>query len=131
VQSSALSGKDEETLATAIVTRFGGLIGSDSVQYLGFDVVGLENDMRSSFFGPGASTRPVSERLVERYPDEFRREMGSRYLFIVLYTLLERYLSRGDYVRPSEPLEAEGDDAREAAQAEPSVSVGPRGRRSE
>ncbi len=27
------------------------------------------------------------------------QEMGSRYLFIVLYTLLERYLSRGDYVR--------------------------------
>jgi dolichol-phosphate mannosyltransferase len=28
------------------------------------------------------------------------REMGSRYLFIVLYVLLERYLSRGDYLRP-------------------------------
>ena len=25
------------------------------------------------------------------------QEMGSRYLFIVLYALLERYLSRGDY----------------------------------
>lgn len=28
------------------------------------------------------------------------REMGSRYLFIVLYVLLERYMSRGDYLRP-------------------------------
>ncbi len=28
------------------------------------------------------------------------KEMGSRYLFIVLYALLERYLSRGDYMRP-------------------------------
>jgi dolichol-phosphate mannosyltransferase len=27
------------------------------------------------------------------------QEMGSRYLFIVLYALLERYLSRGDYLR--------------------------------
>lgn len=27
------------------------------------------------------------------------REMGSRYLFIVLYALLERYLTRGDYRR--------------------------------
>jgi dolichol-phosphate mannosyltransferase len=27
-------------------------------------------------------------------------EMGSRYAFIVLYVLLERYLSRGDYLRP-------------------------------
>ena len=62
-------------MATAIVTGSGGLIGSESVQYFveqGFDVIGLENDMRSSFFGPDASTRPVSERLVERYPDEFR-----------------------------------------------------------
>ena len=31
------------------------------------------------------------------------REMGSRYLFIVLYALLERYLSRGDYMRPGAP----------------------------
>jgi dolichol-phosphate mannosyltransferase len=29
------------------------------------------------------------------------QEMGSRYLFIVLYALLERYLSRGDYLRPN------------------------------
>jgi dolichol-phosphate mannosyltransferase len=28
------------------------------------------------------------------------REMGSRYLFIVLYVMLERYMSRGDYLRP-------------------------------
>jgi dolichol-phosphate mannosyltransferase len=28
------------------------------------------------------------------------REMGSRYLFIVLYAFLERHLTRGDYVRP-------------------------------
>jgi dolichol-phosphate mannosyltransferase len=27
------------------------------------------------------------------------REMGSRYLFIVLYLFLEKYLSRGDYRR--------------------------------
>ena len=28
------------------------------------------------------------------------QEMGSRYLFIVLYVFLEHHLSRGDYVRP-------------------------------
>jgi dolichol-phosphate mannosyltransferase len=28
------------------------------------------------------------------------REMGSRYLFIVLYAFLEHHLSRGDYRRP-------------------------------
>ena len=31
-------------------------------------------------------------------------EMGSRYLFIVLYVFLEDHLSRGDYRRPSTPL---------------------------
>jgi len=34
------------------------------------------------------------------------REMGSRYLFIVLYVFLEKHLSRGDYLRadPVEPM---------------------------
>ena len=27
------------------------------------------------------------------------REMGSRYLFIILYCLIEKYLSRGDYLK--------------------------------
>lgn len=34
----------------------------------GYDVIGLENDMRARFFGPDASTRHVTERLVARYP---------------------------------------------------------------
>lgn len=62
-------------MATAIVTGSGGLIGSESVQYFverGFGVIGFENDMRAAFFGPDASRRPVSKRLAERYPDEFR-----------------------------------------------------------
>jgi CDP-paratose 2-epimerase len=61
-------------MPTAIVTGSGGLIGSESVAYFveaGYDVIGLENDMRADFFGPTASTRPVTERLVQRYP-EFR-----------------------------------------------------------
>jgi CDP-paratose 2-epimerase len=59
---------------TAIITGSGGLIGSESVQHFvegGFDVIGLENDMRARFFGRAASTRPVTERLKKRYP-EFR-----------------------------------------------------------
>jgi CDP-paratose 2-epimerase len=59
---------------TTLITGSGGLIGSESVQHFveaGFDVIGLENDMRAQFFGASASTRPVTERLQERYP-EFR-----------------------------------------------------------
>jgi CDP-paratose 2-epimerase len=61
-------------MPTAIITGSGGLIGSESVQHFveaGFDIIGLENDMRARFFGPAASTRPVTERLQGRYP-EFR-----------------------------------------------------------
>ena len=59
----------------AIVTGSGGLVGSESVAYFaeaGFDVVGIENDMRAYFFGPGASTKPQTHRLLEAYPDNFQ-----------------------------------------------------------
>jgi CDP-paratose 2-epimerase len=61
-------------MPTAIVTGSGGLIGSESVQHFieaGFDVIGLENDMRAEFFGPSASTLAVTERLTELHL-EFR-----------------------------------------------------------
>jgi len=57
-------------MSTAIITGSGGLVGSESVARFaeaGFDVVGIDNDLRSHFFGPSASTRPVSEALAERY----------------------------------------------------------------
>ena len=63
-------------MAVAIVTGSGGLIGSEAVGHFvraGFDVVGIENDMRASFFGPEASTAHVTERLVAEHP-EFRNE---------------------------------------------------------
>ena len=63
-------------MPVAIVTGSGGLIGSESVRFFaeeGFDVVGVENDMRARFFGPEASTAPVSARL-EREVDAFRHE---------------------------------------------------------
>jgi CDP-paratose 2-epimerase len=58
-------------MAIAIVTGAGGLVGSTSVRHFseaGYDVVGLENDMRAQFFGPSASTRPQLERLRDEYP---------------------------------------------------------------
>jgi CDP-paratose 2-epimerase len=61
-------------MAVAVVSGSGGLIGSESVRRLvesGWEVVGLENDMRASFFGAEASTGAVTRELVERYP-EFR-----------------------------------------------------------
>jgi CDP-paratose 2-epimerase len=62
-------------VAVALVTGSGGLVGSESVSYLveaGFDVIGIDNDLRASFFGASASTRPQTERLEATYPDAFR-----------------------------------------------------------
>jgi CDP-paratose 2-epimerase len=59
----------------AIVTGSGGLIGSESVAHFveaGYDVIGIDNDLRSYFFGPSASTRATTERLRERYAGSFR-----------------------------------------------------------
>jgi CDP-paratose 2-epimerase len=61
-------------VAVAVVSGSGGLIGSESVRHLvetGWDVIGLENDLRAQFFGPEASTSEVSRELVEHFP-EFR-----------------------------------------------------------
>jgi CDP-paratose 2-epimerase len=58
----------------AIITGSGGLIGSESVAFFveaGFDVVGIDNDMRAVFFGETASTRPQTARLARAYPGEF------------------------------------------------------------
>ena len=57
-------------MPVAIITGAGGLIGSEAVEHFigeGFDVVGIENDMRASFFGPESSTSHVTERLVSEH----------------------------------------------------------------
>ena len=61
-------------MGIAIVTGSGGLIGSETVRHFsaaGFDVIGLDNDMRAQFFGPTASTRHTSDQLAGEY-DTFR-----------------------------------------------------------
>src|ERR671918_109579 len=61
-------------MPTAIVTGSGGLIGAESVSYFveaGYDVIGLENDMRSYFFGPSASTSAQTDQLLATYGDSF------------------------------------------------------------
>jgi CDP-paratose 2-epimerase len=59
-------------MRVAIVTGSGGLVGSETVEHFvktGHQVLGLENDMRASFFGDEASTQPVTERLRARFSE--------------------------------------------------------------
>src|SRR5262245_21679250 len=64
-------------MAVAIITGAGGLIGSEGVDHFvaeGFDVVGIENDMRAAFFGPDSSTAHVTRRRVGSHPAQFHGE---------------------------------------------------------
>src|SRR4051812_26794122 len=64
--TSACCAPRSSEMPIAIVTGSGGLIGSESASYFteqGFDVIGLENDMRARFFGPHASTSAMTQRL--------------------------------------------------------------------
>jgi CDP-paratose 2-epimerase len=47
-------------MSTVIITGSAGLIGSESVHFFaekGFNIVGIDNDMRAFFFGDNASTK--------------------------------------------------------------------------
>ncbi len=54
----------------AIITGSAGLIGSEAVGHFvekGYDVVGIDNDMRREFFGDEASTSWSRDRLIEKF----------------------------------------------------------------
>lgn len=58
-----------------VVTGSAGLIGSEAVRFfinLGFHIIGIDNDMRASFFGDSASTRWNRKRLETDYSDRYK-----------------------------------------------------------
>jgi len=62
-------------MPTVVITGSAGLIGSEAVQFYaqrGFNVVGIDNDMRSVFFGPTASTTWNRERMQDAYGKNYR-----------------------------------------------------------
>jgi CDP-paratose 2-epimerase len=62
-------------MTTVLVSGSAGLIGSETVHFfarMGFDVVGLDNDLRSVFFGKSASTTWNRDRLKEQYRGKYR-----------------------------------------------------------
>lgn len=59
----------------ALITGSGGLIGSACSRMLaslGWEVVGVDNDMRSQFFGPQGTTQPVVAELSAEFPKAYR-----------------------------------------------------------
>jgi len=58
-------------MSVAVITGAAGLIGSEAVRHFarrGLDVCGIDNDMRSVFFGPEASTAWMRDRLNGEVP---------------------------------------------------------------
>ena len=58
-------------MSVALVSGSAGLIGSETAKWFhcqGFDVVGIDNDMRSHFFGQQASTAPTRKSLEQNLP---------------------------------------------------------------
>ena len=62
-------------MSVAVVTGSNGLIGAEAAAHfggLGLDVVGIDNDMRSVFFGPEASTAWTRRRLEDTLGPAYR-----------------------------------------------------------
>ena len=56
-------------MSVALITGSTGLVGSESVNFFcdkGFDVVGIDNNMRKFFFGPDGSTNWIKHKLLKR-----------------------------------------------------------------
>lgn len=53
-------------MSVVVITGSAGLIGSEAAMFyaeLGFDVIGIDNDMRHVFFGPGHPISGISSDL--------------------------------------------------------------------
>ncbi len=64
-------------MSVVVVTGSGGLIGSSAVRHfvgLGLDVLGIDNDMRSYFFGPDGSTEWQVRQLGNEFGEAYRHE---------------------------------------------------------
>src|SRR3546814_3739715 len=58
----------------ALVTGSGGLIGSEAAKFFakkGFDIIGIDNNMRSYFFGDEASTEWNQEKIQKQLKDSY------------------------------------------------------------
>jgi CDP-paratose 2-epimerase len=73
---TATGRKGVSIMSIAVITGSAGLIGSEACRKFhaeGFDVVGIDNDMRARFFGPAASTA-ATRRTLQASLKKYRHE---------------------------------------------------------
>ena len=62
-------------MSVVLITGSAGLVGSESSRFfanLGFNIVGIDNDLRAFFFGKSASTRWNCNQLKDEYGDRYK-----------------------------------------------------------
>jgi len=62
-------------MSIVLITGSSGLVGSESVNFFidkGFDVIGIDNNLRKLFFGKEASTIWVKKKLIKRNKKKFK-----------------------------------------------------------
>lgn len=80
-------------MQVALITGSAGLIGSESVRFFsnkGFQVVGIDNDMRKVFFGGDASNIWNRDKLKEEIPDYIHYDLDIRNSLEIQH-LFEKY----------------------------------------
>ena len=80
-------------MSTIIITGSTGLVGSESVDFFckkGFDVIGIDNNLRSFFFGKEGSTEWVKKKLLKKYKNFYNYNTDIRNLNS-LKTIFKKY----------------------------------------
>ena len=68
-------------MSVAIITGSSGLVGSEAVKFFcekGFDVVGIDNNLRKYFFGNDGSTLWVKKQLKKHYKNFYNYNIDIR-----------------------------------------------------
>lgn len=97
-----------------LVTGSSGLIGSEVVEYfckLGWEVFGIDNNMRADFFGPKGDTRWNQKRLLTLYPNFHHLEVDIR--------IREKILSEFKTLRPDAVVHAAAQPSHDLAASRP------------
>lgn len=86
--------KKSTTTRYVLVTGCSGLVGSQSVSFFcdrGLQVIGIDNNFRSYFFGSGASTDWMRRLLEEKYPREFQHFSVDVRDYLTLEQIFKRF----------------------------------------
>src|SRR5262245_5581773 len=81
-------------MSVVVITGSCGLVGSESVAHYaerGFDVAGIDNDLRSTFFGPDASVAWIRERLKRHHPARYQHFDADIRDRVQLEAIFDRY----------------------------------------